>query len=37
MRIEFQSMTKSLLNQEIEKEVKKIEEVLVSKYNVTFK
>lgn len=37
MRIEFQSMTKSLLNQEIEKEVKKIEEVLISKYDVTFK
>jgi len=37
MRIEFQSMTKSLLNQEIEKEVKKIEEVLVSRYDVTFK
>jgi hypothetical protein len=37
MRIEFQSMTKSLLNQEIEKEVKKIEEVLISTYDVTFK
>jgi phenylalanyl-tRNA synthetase beta subunit len=37
MRIEFQSMTKSLLNQEIEKEVKKIEEVLISRYDVTFK
>lgn len=37
MRIQFQSMIKSLVNQEIEKEVKKIEEALIARYNVTFK